>query len=256
MEPQDTHIFEYTYRPSELIKNFFAGPKYWKFLENSKTCTRRKAKKRTHMAQIQVKKRKLSKKVKISELRAINDSLLWLCKSVKGPAPFKRFRYDAFTLPFDYNISNEIFQGFSNSSVSLNDPICNDIDCYTQSMDEVENGLDDTDDIFDRTDLDRPASKSKWNLLSFNKFNIKHRSIDLARIKNTMLGVIQKETNCGIASAKFLKIYSKVATFFQESDISFAITFFVVLQAACEKKVVLCQQNWLDDFNIFYMLTP
>lgn len=246
MEPTSTHKFEYTYRANDLIKNYYVGPSYWKFFSQKQP---KSDQKRTN-----VKKQKFSKSLTIEDLRGFDETENFLLKCcVCGPFTLQKKPRNKFILPFNYDVSLEIFQGFLNSSLSLDDPICDGPSCpldhkSTQSVAESDNGFADCD-LFDNNISEYLLKGNSYS----RQFDHRPRSFDIKKIKDLSLLIIENEAENGKTEVQFSSVCFKVNKMFENSSSessSCACTLLSLLQAACEKKVTLKQDKPLDDFLI------
>ena len=241
MEPKDFHRFEYSYRPSETIKNFYAGPSYWKFLKkhqtNVKSTTRSRGKKLTRM-------------LTVNELRDDSNIDFRIIRSNEMEPQRKQkpqLARNLCRLPRDYEITKDFFEGFTNSKLSFDDAIL-DLTIEPEEDDEEQN----FDEIYDEEPLNIKAPLLK----NFKTFNFKkpppRSSYNIKRIKNTALQVIENEikvSQCN--SIKFSDLSYKVEKLLKEtSSSSCALTFLSLLQAANEEKINFEHEKSISDFRI------
>lgn len=250
MEPVDAEHFEYSYRSSDLIDNFYAGPSYWKFLKPHTTAPmKRGTKNKTRQRAANLKDLMLVRQMDF----ACEDSMLTTSDHMNEKHHYHFGRQSR--LPQDFQKSSSIFEGFENASIDMNDPICDLSDSLRQDCS--------ADEEYDDVDVDvdaRPTQFSSTALsMSFrNKsliYSKRPRNFNMKTIRALSLTVIENETTNG-NEVSFSQVDAKVSKMFNESreSTSCALTFLGILHAASEKQVELRRvgRDSVEDFKIIH----
>lgn len=253
LQPNDDQRFEYKYRAVDLIKNFYAGPSYWKFLPRLQSTPKHNIKAR--------RTTKLTKEVTLNDLRKVeSDIAITLFK----PGDVKQKKCNFPTIQSNlrhilknYGIDEGIFNRFENSSLNFDDPISplmitKEISLATESLncnDMDEDYRDFEDNAFVCSTLELPVHTYMPNKNIHHKMT--HRKINIKKIKEISLIVIDNESEHGRQEIKFSSVYSKVSKMLENStETSCALTLFSLLHAANEGRVTFSQNEDINDFGI------
>lgn len=266
MEPLDAEIFEYTYRSSDQVSNFFAGPSHWKSLKpKTEIILKCGAKKKTRQRAANLKDLLLVRQMDLTRV----DSILTTSNHVRQ---LHNFYFSGKTsFPHDFQVSTSIFERFENASINMNDPIrdLSDNLGFTSRLRQDYQADEDTMMAidYDEFDINVDARSTQFALVSTpltknfaNKslmYAKRPRNFNMKRIRDLSLTVIENETANG-NDVSFSQVDVKVSKMFKESQesTSCALTFLGILHAASEKKVELRREfdgsDSVEDFTIIH----
>lgn len=245
MEPQDANILDFTYRGAELMENFYAGPSHWKFLKQNRSSKTKKTE----------RKRKLTKDITLSDVRRYDmnakpllllDFRAWRMQN-KG---VRRSRLGKVTLPFNYIIKENIFDGFTNCSLNLEDPIYEAI--AAELSDELDEPASYDYNFLNQDSSLKPISNITRSAMNLRIFANNSKRANIKRIRSLSLSIIETETQHGSPEVKFSVICKKIRKMFKETteSSSCALTFFAILLEASDEKISLKQGTSINDFTV------
>lgn len=235
MEPIDKEQLEYSYRPSDLIENFYSGPTYWKFLKPPRPRTTSTPRGKRCRAKVTLK---TLKNFDYEQAIIQKDDL---AKKIV----IKEWSRGVLKLPQDFQLQLDILQGFNHSCLSFDDPFID--------VAQDEDFQDDEAYYDDSFTTMVPEPTSDRFPMPVTPRNTTNRAANIRSIKEMSMLVIVNEACVSQSSAvRFSSVYSKVDKMLNQDaeKSSCALTFLSLLHAAAEKNIELKAEGTIDDFTI------
>lgn len=245
MMPTNIEEFTYSYKSMDTIRNFWAGPSYWKFYEQ-KDETKLNASRVNNTI-----RNKISNEITLESMTQMNDEL----ETRTNIDRFRGFR-NQLTLPSDYQIDSEIFNNFSISShfkvhSETIDNILHSTAIYDDNDDENLQLFNDTTTSESNNDKEEDFHKQSLVLPSFQSYlNVRKRVTNMKLIKDTCLSIVKSEacinsSNSGVKFSEMAKKSSKLLLEKNENT-STAVIFQAILHLTSEGKVTINSKNNMD----------
>lgn len=252
MEPLDSNILDYTYRGSEFMENFYAGPSHWKFLKQNRQAP--------SQAQSRTKRpRQLTKLMILNDVRQFNMKANHLVDvhDLRNKTTNKLGRWGQFTLSYNYLITPNVFEGFLNCSLNVNDAHyevfeaepCEELD--EQAIEDVDENFNFANQTCSLQPRLQPLSNCNHRTPA-NLFGKYSERFNIKRIRSLSLLILKTEAQHGNNIVKFSEVCTKIRKMFMETieSSSCALTFLGILTDACEEKISLKQGESILDFTI------
>lgn len=242
MMPDNGEEFSYSYRSMERIKNFWAGPSYWKFLGDSNSNAKKTLK--------TSKKSCITNDITLDSI--LNDDYEDLLVRDNGTSRQIRTcsanrNFQRQKLPEDFHVKLILFDRFSNApDLDINSHIT-----YTSLNSSNEDDHNESVEILN--DFEPPQPQDSFKIQKLNP-HFGKRVTDMKLIKNTCLSIIESESNLNdTPKVLFSTIAKKLAKLLCEmnENTSAAVIFQAVLHLANEGRInIINSENNMIDFDI------
>lgn len=255
MQPEDDKRYEYSYRPSDMIKFYYAGPSHWKLMKSIQP-----EQKTNFMSH-----KKLLKIVTLNDVMKIEEDSI---KITDEDICMKRVKKRKSILPLVFKIPNNIFDLYENASPDYCIRELTQEENIVPEFEECEDGFIETEsqnyvadhnDFMDNTEQGPsiPTSKTErfGRLVNISTASIINqqcnRKVDIQKVRKLSMLVFENELSSTATEVRFNEVCTKVNKLCENScDTSCALIFFSLLQEAAEKKISLSPTETINDFDI------
>lgn len=269
MQPVDAEQFEYSYRPAEMIRNYYLGPSYWIFLgSNQKKSNQKKPKRKTMRMRMEMALEDVRRNDKRVEkfISCIGSPGSNACRERLGVKKKKHI------LPFHYDISPSIFEVFNHSSLALTDPVIDPMTDVEENFDNFDGDYDEfhrntkSADLLSSTLITPDAARNVFDEAFENPIydttvgpfgtcrtsNSPQPFCNIKNIKELCLNIVMDETKDGGPGVRFRVLYEKLSKMFEcNSGPSCAMVFLSVVSTASDNKINLTPDNDINNIDDF-----